>query len=516
MSSSDSNLPDKKLFWACFVALVATSFVFSVRSMVIGDWATEFNLTETQKGQILGAGLWPFAITIVLFSLIIDKIGYKRAAYFAIFCQVVSTIVIIFANGYKMLWLGSFIVALGNGTVEAYINPVVATMYKKDKTKWLNILHAGWPLGLVLGGLVAILLKEQSWQLKMGLLLVPIVIYTILTIPRKFPVNERVAAGVSYRDMLKEVGVLGFAIIGFLMFSELGRVAVESGWIGSWTVWHTVALTGAVLVAVGIYTKSAGAPIFLIMLVTIGPLATTELGTDTWITDLMGPEMEKLGVNAGWVLVYTSLIMTVLRFCAGPIVHRLSPLGLLAVSALLSIGGLIFLSKAVGIIILIAATLYGFGKTFLWPTTLGIVAERFPKGGALTLNGVSAVGVLFMGIVGAPLIGLVQDQSVDADLRETAPEIHQAIAGEPREAILGLTVPTIDTEKLAALPEEKQTVVAEVRDGEKKATLAKIAVLPAFMLLCYLGLLAWFKSQGGYKPVELAQEHAEEEAEPGF
>ncbi|MCB1078192.1 MAG: MFS transporter, partial [Verrucomicrobiae bacterium] len=200
MSSSDSSLPDKKLFWACFVALVATSFVFSVRSMVIGDWATEFNLTETQKGQILGAGLWPFAITIVLFSLIIDKIGYKRAAYFAIFCQIASTVVIIFANGYKMLWLGSFIVALGNGTVEAYINPVVATMYKKEKTKWLNILHAGWPLGLVLGGLVAILLKEHSWQLKMGLLLVPIAVYTVLTIPRKFPVNERVAAGVSYRD----------------------------------------------------------------------------------------------------------------------------------------------------------------------------------------------------------------------------------------------------------------------------------------------------------------------------
>ncbi|MCB1086892.1 MAG: MFS transporter, partial [Verrucomicrobiae bacterium] len=277
-----------------------------------------------------------------------------------------------------------------------------------------------------------------------------------------------------------------------------------------------VIVTGVVLVMVGVYTKSAGAPIFLIMLVTIGPLATTELGTDTWITDLMGPEMEKLGVNAGWVLVYTSTIMTILRFSAGPIVHRLSPLGLLVVSAVLSIGGLVFLSKAVGIVILVAATLYGFGKTFLWPTTLGIVAERFPKGGALTLNGVSAVGVLFMGIVGAPLIGTVQDKSVDADLKVSAPEIHTAIAGPPRKAILGIEVPTIDSEKLAALPADKLAVVTEAREKEKKATLAKIAVLPAFMLLCYLGLLAWFRSQGGYKPVDLAHAHGAEENEPGF
>ncbi|MEM8954302.1 MAG: MFS transporter, partial [Verrucomicrobiota bacterium] len=302
-----ADLPDKKLFWACFIALVATSFVFSVRSMVIGDWQTEFNLSETEKGQILGAGLWPFAITIVLFSLIIDKIGYKTAAYFAIFCQIVSTIIIIFAKGYWSLWIGSFVVALGNGTVEAYINPVVATMYRKDKTKWLNILHAGWPLGLVIGGLVVIFLADKSWQLKMGMLLVPVVIYAVMTIPRTFPVNERVAAGVPYRDMLKEVGGIGFLIISSLLFSEIGRV---------FGLPLSIVIAMVVITVVGVfaYTRSFGAPIFLVLLVTIGPLATTELGTDTWITELMMPEMGKLGLNAGWVLVYTSLIMTVLRF----------------------------------------------------------------------------------------------------------------------------------------------------------------------------------------------------------
>jgi MFS family permease len=142
----------KRLFWGCFIALIATAFGFVVRSMVINDWGTEFGLTETQKGEIFGVGLWPFAISIILFSLVIDRIGYGKTMAFAFVCHVVSAILTIFATGYWMLYIATFIVALGNGAVEAVINPVVATMFRNEKTKWLNILHAGWPGGMVIGG----------------------------------------------------------------------------------------------------------------------------------------------------------------------------------------------------------------------------------------------------------------------------------------------------------------------------------------------------------------------------
>ena len=145
---------------------------------------------------------------------------------------------------------------------------------------------------------------------------------------------------------------------------------------------------------------------FLFLMLIMIPLATTELGTDSWITPLMEPAMkEGLGLAGGWVLVYTSLIMLILRFFAGPIVHKLSPLGLLCVSAGVAALGLFFLSKATGLTILAAATLYGFGKSFFWPTMLGVAAEQFPKGGALTLNTLGGVGMLAVGVLGAPLLG---------------------------------------------------------------------------------------------------------------
>ena len=143
------------------------------------------------------------------------------------------------------------------------------------------------------------------------------------------------------------------------------------------------------------------------------PLATTELGTDSWITDLMTPAMNQLGLQAGWVLVYTSAIMFVLRFFAGPIVHKVSPLGLLAICSGIAAVGLYMLSLSTGAMILVAATIYGLGKTFFWPTMLGVVAERFPKGGALTLNITGGLGMIAAGVIGAGILGFIQDKSVE-------------------------------------------------------------------------------------------------------
>jgi MFS transporter, DHA2 family, metal-tetracycline-proton antiporter len=196
-AKSTDSAPDMKLFWACFIALVATSFVFGVRSTLIGDIARDFSLSQGDVGRILGVGLWPFALSIIVFSLIIDRIGYKAAALFAIVCHFLAIGLTLMAKpDNDLLYWGTFTVALANGTVEALINPVVATLFKKDKAKWLNILHAGWPAGIALGSIFTMLLGEGvSWQIKFGVCLVPVILYTLLILPRQFPVNERVAAG---------------------------------------------------------------------------------------------------------------------------------------------------------------------------------------------------------------------------------------------------------------------------------------------------------------------------------
>src|SRR5436190_442231 len=408
-----------RLFVACIVALVAVAFGFVIRAFLLNEWGVLFNLSETQKGSIQGAGLYPQALSIIFFSLIIDRFGYGRTIAFALCAHVVSAIITVTATGYTGLYLGTFVFALAAGAVEAAINPITATLFSKSKTQHLNILHAGWPGGLVLGGVLAIAVGtsggESSWRWKVALYLIPTVVYGVML------------------------------------------------------------------------------------------LATTEVGTDSWIAALMTPVLKDFGSNAGnWVLIYTSSIMFVLRFFAGPIAHRLSPLGLLMVCAAVAATGLYWLAHAgaAPIMVFLAATCYGFGKTFFWPTTLGVVSEQFPKGGVLTLDAIAGIGMISVGVLGNPLLGAIQDHFLDKTLAKQNPALHVKVAGVPQSKF-GLTYQPLDHAKVAVLPETEQAEVARVQTANNQSTLAKVAVLPVIMFLCYLGLLLHFKSRGGYRPVQM-------------
>ena len=503
-TSTDSK-PDMKLFWACFIALVATSFVFGVRANTIGQLQDSFNLNESQKGAINGAGMWPFALSIIFFSLVIDWIGYKTVALFAIGCHVVSLALTLNASGFESFYWSSLLVAVANGTVESFINPVVATVFSKEKAKWLNILHAGWPAGLALGALFCAVLPDTKlffdavWRFRFALCFLPVLVYALLILPVKFPVNERVAAGVSYRDMLSEVGGVGFFIIAALIVAAAYQLAGKEV---NWTV--DLILSAIVAVAVGLYTGSAGNWLFLLVLVVIGPLATTELGTDGWMPDLLKLNAPAGNPNFGaWVFVYVSTIMTILRFYAGPIVHRVSPIGLLVLGSSVAVVGLLLLSKSVGWAIVGASTVYAFGKTFLWSTTLGMTSEQFPKGGALTLNGVSAVGVLFLGVLGSPFIGFQQDNDMHKRLAAEHAPLLQRVQGADKPSLFGVT-PSLDQEKIKALDEAAAKELSAVQGDSKRGAFVSIAVLPSFMLACYLVMFFYFKSKGGYKPKEIS------------
>jgi MFS family permease len=492
------------LFWGCFIALVATAFGFVFRAFIMADWGLQFGLSKTQQGEIFGVGFWPFGISIVFFSLIIDKIGYKKSMAFAFLCHSISIIMTIMANGYWMLYASTFLFALGNGAAEAVINPVVATMYPKEKTKWLNILHAGWPAGMVVGGLLGIFMISQGfrWELIIGFVLVPLLVYGWMVLRSHFPVNERVKAGVTYLEMLREVGILGVLIITSLTVFQLGTLF-------NWSYTASTLITLAIVGVFGYFVRSLGKPLFIVLLLIMIPLATTELGTDSWITDLMTPEMQKVGLQGGWVLIYTSVIMALLRFYSGPIVHRLSPLGLLATSALVAAIGLVFLSYSSGFAIVVAATVYALGKTFFWPTMLGVVSEQYPKGGALALNFTGAVGMMGVGVIGAVILGFVQDKELDRNLATydqiNNTQMHAAYISEEKEGLFG-KYRSLDTDKLLTAPAETQQTIGAVQNEAKKNALRTVAVFPVLMLLFYIGMIIYFKSRGGYKPVILVEE----------
>ena len=236
------------------------------------------------------------------------------------------------------------------------------------------------------------------------------------------------------------------------------------------------------------------------------PLATAELATDGWIQTLMRPVLQAdFDVHAGWAIVTSAFIMMTLRFFAGVPLKHMSPPALLLVSSLFSIAGLYLLSGATGSLIIMAFALYAVGQTFYWPTMLGFVSERFPRGGAMTLNTVSAMGLLTVGIFGFPFLGAVKDNFDAQTVKQEKPALYDSYRIADR-SFFGWRYDSIKANEVLAdrsLSAGQKNDLRGKIDTSARKTLKVAAVLPLTMAIAFGLILLWFRSQGGYQVVYL-------------
>ena len=473
----------ERLFVASFITLVVAGLFFGLRASILGDWATQFGFTKSELGGIAGGGFVGFGVVILIASALAEKVGYAKLMWVAFALHILSAATTIAATpvygdgaagndaAYWMLYVGMFMFAIAWGICESIINPLTATLYPEEKTHYLNILHAGWPGGLILGGLIAYFfastdakLFQVSWEILVSLFLIPTFIYGYMLWGQKFPLSEARAAGVTYKSMLKE-----FA-----------------------------------------------APLLLFLLFLHACIGYVELGTDSWIINIM---QYLIAGDAFLLFIYTSALMFVLRFFAGPIVHRINPLGLLFASAVLATIGLFMLgSVATGMAILLAGTIYGIGKTFFWPTMLAVVSERFPRGGALTLGAVGGIGMLSAGLLGGPGIGYKQDYFASEFIQEEHPAIYQEYVSDSKQGFLffgeiagmdGAKVGALlekDPAELSAAESEERAILetASIRGGQ--SAFRWTALVPLTMAFGFLLLIFYFRARGGYKAIQLGKE----------
>jgi len=499
---------DKQLlFWASFISLLAAGVGFVFRVMVLGDWQAEFNLTGAEVGRIFGASLWPIAVTMIFFSLILDKVGYKPSIYCAFVLQALGGVLTFLADSPDTLYWAAICAGLGHGIVEAVINPVCASIYYKEKSKIMNILHAAWPAGIVVGGVLMLVpgLNTLSWNIQALWILIPVLMYGIMFIKPKFPVDERVLNKVPYSGMLKEVGFFGASLASFLLFYELYRV-----FVGDFQnlIWLSLGAGVVIGAAFGIYTKSLGKPLYFLLCLLMIPLATTELGTDAWIKELMTPTMGKM---AGWAIIASAFIMMILRFQAGVLTRRFSPPTILVISSIFSFLGLMALSVSSGAAVWGAFFLYAVGQTFYWPTVLGFVAERFPKGGALTLNTVTAIGLLAVGIIGTPILGAFSDNHTVKNVKSVSEDIHAAAKTDA--SFFGATYESIDrglAVELAAGKGLDDELQGAINNASRQSLRTTAISFPLVMFFAFGLISLYYRSKGGYKPIELHRETTED------
>ncbi|MEM1134454.1 MAG: MFS transporter [Bacteroidota bacterium] len=344
-----------RLFLGSCMALVVTSMTFAIRARLELVFREDFSLTAEQLGFAFGPAFYGFTIAMIIGGPLVDVFGMKRIVWLAFFSHLIGIVVTLFARDFWTLFAGTLAIGIGNGMVEAACNPLVATMYSDQKTKMLNRFHVWFPGGIVIGSLLAYLLMDMmglSWQVLVGTLFIPLVVYGFLFLGQSLPQTERVAMGISSKGMWKAVGT----------------------------------------------------PLFLFMAFCMLLTASTELGTNQRIDALL----QSTGVSGILVLAFINGIMMFGRAFAGPVVHSLSTTGMLLFSAIFSFLGLLWLSYASGYTIFAAAAIFAIGICYFWPTMLGFVSEKIPASGALGLSIIGGLGMFSVSIV-LPIMGNFMD-----------------------------------------------------------------------------------------------------------
>ncbi len=520
-----------RLLWAGFLAILASGIGFGIRGGILANWAAEFGFTGAQLGAIGGAGLTGFTFGIIIGGVVVDKIGYGKLVVAAFLFHVLSAVVTFGANAgqaqgtaYMFLYLGTFIFALANGTLEAVANPLVSTLFPNNRTHYLNILHASWPAGLVIGGLIGWILGDGmhvSWKIQLGLFLVPTVLYGFAFYGQTFPKSEASAKGLSVGQMLHQVGLLGALVacvlVGLFFKEQLGGILLfftgsaffaSAAW--GWIAWG---VAFALLIAVGVQTNfSIGSILLFVLFLTHTLVGAVELGTDGWIQNITGniltPAQGKI------LFVFTSLLMFGLRFSASFIERtlKISPIGLLFICAILGAIGLRMVSGIETFAgAMIALAVYALGKTFFWPTMLAVVGDRFPRTGAIAMSIMGGIGMMSAGLLGGPGLGYAKDRFTAEHLSATAPAVYEQYKAPVPSRFLFLDEVTgLDGTKLSAAQTASprtpdQQLVSDASIKGDRETLKADSFIPVTMACVYILLFVYFKSIGGYRPLRIEE-----------
>ncbi len=522
----------KRLLWAGFTAILAAGVGFAIRGGILDNWGREFGFTGLQLGAIGGAGFTGFCFGIIVGGVVADKIGYGKLVMVAFAFHVLSAFVTFAAVdgmspdlAYKWLFWGTFLFAIANGTLEAVANPLVATLFPQNRTHYLNILHASWPAGMILGGVAGWVLDDKfqwDWKWQLALFLIPTVLYGLMFFGQRMPQSEASQKGLSLGQMLKDVGILGGLVVCYLISLFFGDVL--KGFMDPQIASYVGYGIGMILlVGIGVITEfSIGSWLLFVLFIAHALVGAVELGTDGWIQNITG---NILSSEEGKILfVFTSAVMFGLRFCAHFIENKLglSPIALLLVCAVLAFVGLNLTSyvNSFGMAIL-ALTVYGFGKTFFWPTMLAVASDRFPRTGAVAISIMGGIGMMSAGLLGSQGLGYFKDRYSGEALAEASQPVYEEYKStDPSKFTVFPEAYGLDAKKVGAINEkpketrsdaEKMVLEASI-EGDRR-TLRADAFIPLTMAGIYLLLVLYFKGIGGYRAIRIDETDADRAAE---
>ena len=399
---SSAGINRNQLFWLSCLSLIVTAMTFAIRAGILTQLSDEFQLSDTELGWVNSMAFLGFPLAMVVFGFLYNKLGPRLIMILAFVGHVLGLVLTITAGGFLGLLISTFFICFANGSVEAACNPLVADLYKDDKTKWLNRFHVWFPGGIVIGAVVSYIMTNAGigWQPQIAVMLIPTAIYGYMVFTTKFPDVPEIEKVV---DLDAKGLLLMTAIFGLLVLIGTPNELV-AGLPGTFILPLLLVLGLTFLLMLFRAGRTRDAALLIVLMGIMSVTATSELGTQQWVDRILGAQLGGIPGQAMIVLGMVTGIMAVGRYFAGPLIHALNPLGVLLLSAVLTTLGLFLMSTASGAMVYVSAIVFAIGVCYFWPTMIGVTAQYVPRSGALGMSLVGAAG-MFALTIWNPIIG---------------------------------------------------------------------------------------------------------------
>jgi fucose permease len=328
----------------CYAAMMALAIGINLLPVYLttisGVFGGAAGLTQEQLGRLGAFMFGGLVLGILVTGPLADRLGVKLFTLAASALMALSLAAAALAPDYASLAAALFFLGAGSGVMDMVLSPIVSVLNPARRTAALNWLHSFYCVGAVVTILAGTLFLKLGvgWRGACWLLLPLPAALCVVFLPLKFPALAAAGQRARLRTLAREPW---FALALAAIF--LGGAA-EAG-LAQWLPAYAETRLGFTL------TVSGGAFVAFSLMMALG-----------------------------------RMLVGALNRCADEFTLMLWGCGL---SAVLFLGGSFLPSPAAA---LVACVLVGFTGSCLWPTTLAVTANRYPKGGASMFGLLAAFG----------------------------------------------------------------------------------------------------------------------------
>ncbi len=334
----------RSLFTALLLNFTVFGFTVTIYGAVVPTIIRQFEWSYLATGVVLSASAVGYFVSSFVSGFLVQRFGPKRVIMLGLLLQTIGLSG--FGAGSSVLFnLGAtFLVGLGHGGTEVVTNFCVVRIEKAGQSRLMNLMHAAFPVGAILGPVF---------------------------------VGSLIAGGFRWQMVFRAMALLSLLIAGglsYLSFSSVCREDVQD---------ERHPKVSRLLVN----------PLLVFLFLTIFLYVGSEIGVSSWISEYYVGVFETEPSAAAYMVsvFWTGILigrLGIYFFYHG--VRQAEILVLLSCLALTSLA----LSLLMGnrIVAGVGFFIAGLGYSAIYPVDMAIVGESFKRGQSVALGFVSTGG----------------------------------------------------------------------------------------------------------------------------